>query len=223
MSEWPAVWWVHLTAGAPQNHPDRTAYRAARLTELAQAASLAGVAPERRILLDVPDQATIHHLPGIVTRLEEIFSAIRPSLVLTHPYEGGHPDHDTAAFAVSAALQKSQAPPEIVEFASYHNEPPYDGARLETGCFLPAPGTEEVEIRLSPEQQRRKQTLLECFVSQREMIANFPTGQERFRPAPLYDFAQPPHPGRLYYDTQPWGVSSADWRARASDYSRRNS
>ena len=47
-------------------------------------------------------------------------------LVLTHAYEGGHPDHDAVAFAVSgggAARGSDAADTTVVEMPFYHAGP----------------------------------------------------------------------------------------------------
>ncbi|MEO5568891.1 MAG: hypothetical protein ABIR92_10385, partial [Gemmatimonadaceae bacterium] len=57
--------------------------------------------------------------------------------MLTHPYEGGHSDHDSTAFAVHLAtgmlLREGRRAPIILELTSYHN---YGGARR-LFSFLP--------------------------------------------------------------------------------------
>ena len=40
--------------------------------------------------------------------------------VITHPYEGGHPDHDACAFAARAAVRHSANKAKLMEFTSYH-------------------------------------------------------------------------------------------------------
>jgi hypothetical protein len=37
-----------------------------------------------------------------------------------------------------------------------------------------------------------------------------------FRPAPDYDFSQPPHSGKLYYEHFDWGMSGERWRLFAA-------
>jgi hypothetical protein len=52
---------------------------------------------------------------------------------------------------------------------------------------------------------------MECYPTQRHVLGSFPLDVERFRVAPAYDFLQPPHDGRLYYERFRWGVSGAQW------------
>jgi LmbE family N-acetylglucosaminyl deacetylase len=137
-------------------------------------------------------------------------------VVVTHAYEGGHPDHDAAAFAVQAAAQRTGVP--VLEMAGYHGAT----GSLSVGRFLPPPGeaAPETVLRLTPEQQALKRRMLGCFVSQAQVLAAFPTGEERLRPAPRYDFTTPPHSGRLLYETMPWGITGAGFRALAAEARR---
>ena len=59
--------------------------------------------------------------------------------------------------------------------------------------------------------------MLDCFVTQRAVLAAFPVGTERLRPAPDYDFIQPPHAGRLFYETFPWGMTGMRFRRLAAE------
>ena len=74
----------------------------------------------------------MHHLTELAHRLREILEREKPQAVITHAYEGGHPDHDAAAFAVRAACRLAAEPPPILEMALYHRR---DG-RLVSGEFL---------------------------------------------------------------------------------------
>jgi LmbE family N-acetylglucosaminyl deacetylase len=140
-----------------------------------------------------------------------------PRIVLTHPYEGGHPDHDATALGVHLALDMladHDAPvPALLEFASYHVR---DG-RLAASEFLPAQGCREIDIVLSAPERDLKRDLIACHASQRETISRFPVDVERFRVAPRYDFAQPPHPGKLFYELFDWGMTGDRFRALAAD------
>jgi len=82
---------------------------------------------------------------------------------------------------------------------------------METGRFLP--GEEQGEaVILSDEARELKTRMLACFASQLEMIRNFPVDVERFRGAPVYDFTQAPHSGRLFYENFNWGITGGEWR-----------
>jgi LmbE family N-acetylglucosaminyl deacetylase len=140
---------------------------------------------------------------------------LRPAAILTHPYEGGHPDHDATAFAVHAACARVLNPPEVWEFASYHAASG-DGAVIEAGTFLP--DAEEVEtIALSDGARAMKSEMIARYGSQLHMLRHWPLDVERFRAAPVYDFTRPPHSGKLYYEHFDWGVTGERWRLLAEE------
>jgi LmbE family N-acetylglucosaminyl deacetylase len=198
---------VHVTDGAPRNQYDclahgfdsLSAYRAARRAELDSALAAAGVPCLSRECLDIPDQEASLELTRLTRQLAGIFRKRRPVVVFTHPYEGGHPDHDACAFAVhhAAALieASNQQAPLIIEAPFYHAS----AHGIETGTFLPAPvPIEEKVYLLSAEEQQRKQTLLACFTSQRETLSVFQAREERYRIAPAYEFRRPPHAAQAF-------------------------
>jgi LmbE family N-acetylglucosaminyl deacetylase len=209
---------VYITDGAPRDLADarragfETAadYASARRTELLNALAEAGLSEDRLRFLGIPDQGAAFALPGIARRLETIFEETGVAAVLTHSYEGGHPDHDSTALAVHAACARMRRPPAIWEFAGYHA---HNGS-MATGEFLIG-ATPGEAIVMSEEARERKRRMFECFATQRDMLRNFPIDVERFRPAPVYDFRQPPHPGRLFYEQFEWGVNGERWRALA--------
>jgi len=208
-------WIVHTTDGAPRSTIAREEYAATRRKEVECAMALAGVMPERLRTLGTVDQESVRALDRMRQQLCEIISHLHPDAILTHPYEGGHPDHDAAAFAVAAAVGQMKEKPRIVEFASYHNGNPAGVASMKIGEFLPGPPDAET-VRLSPESRARKQQMFECFRSQSEMLANFPIEVERFRNAPSYAFDRAPHEGQLFYEAQGWGVG-VEWRRLAME------
>ena len=201
---------VHATDGAPRSSAGREEYARARRAELLEALALAGVGAERAVELGLVDQEASHDLAGLAAALAALIDEIRPATVLTHAYEGGHPDHDAVAFAVSAARRMAAHPAGVAEFTSYHMR---DGA-METGVFLP--GMSLTEVRLSQAACARKRRMFGCFATQREMLDNFAVGVERFRPAPEYDFTAPPHAGLLFYEQFDWGMTGERFRALAA-------
>lgn len=208
---------IHVTDGAPCNladaqgagFRDRAEYAAARRRELLDALAIAGIPAERASQIGIVDQEASLYMPELSWRLQTMLEAIRPHAVLTHPYEGGHPDHDATAFAVHAAAQPRAIP--VFEFASYHNR---DGA-IATGCFLPA-STPAYRYVLSPGERELKRRMLDRFVSQQQVIEWFPLEYELFRPAPDYDFTRPPHEGTLLYERFGWGWTGERWRTLAA-------
>ena len=243
---------VHVTDGAPRTLDDAAragfdnpaAYAAARQAELAAALQVAGCAPERAGL-GIPDQDASLHMPAIARRLRALFARHGTQAVITHAYEGGHPDHDAVALAVHIA-----APGRVIEFPGYHAAP--DGGFV-TGRFLPAlkprhceersdaaiqdrkhgsggpwiatpqgrlamtahETQQAVHIPLDPAERARKRAMLDRFATQARILAAFGTQEEAFRPA-CPDFAAPPHPGTLNYEYWGWDMTGPRWRALAA-------
>jgi hypothetical protein len=54
--------------------------------------------------------------------------------------------------------------------------------------------------------------MMEAYSSQRLVLENFPIEQERLRLASNYDFSQPPHEGRLWYECMGWAMTGERWR-----------
>lgn len=209
---------VHVTDGAPRNGEDiRKAgvntwqeYAQLRRGEFQATMRAAGVAEDvRQICLECPDQEASFRITEIARRLCGVFEELRAEVVWTHPYEGGHPDHDATACAVHCALGHEMI---ALEFSSYHQGP----HGMETECFLPEPSGRVYQHVLTDEEKRAKRKLFECYASQREVLQYFPAKAEPVRRAPIYDFAQPPHAGRLYYENFSWGVTGAQWRELAT-------
>ncbi len=213
---------VYVTDGAPLDGRDCAShgfsslndYRRARQEELMHAFHLAGIPDARRLQLDLPDQRSAWHLEFLISKLLVALQEFSPHVILTHPYEGGHPDHDVCSVAVHRAvvLSETEVSPAILESTFYHAGP--DG--IETNCFLREMDiTPKVTRVLSPEESRRKQELLACFVSQSETLRYFRTDIEQYRIAPAYNFGKPPHEGELFYEKFPWGITGAQFRELA--------
>ena len=215
---------VHVTDGAPRNEEDRrnygfatlADYRNARALELCSVLAAAGLSGATRECLRVPDQEASYHLALLTRTIARIVRQQQPEVIFTHPFEGGHPDHDSCAFAVHHAVRllPVHARPLIIEAAFYHSGP--NGNQV--GTFLPAEQpVHEAELRLTPEELRRKRELLHLFASQRKTLAGFPLAVERFRIAPEYDFSRPPHAPPVLYDSFSWGTTSAEFARRARE------
>lgn len=218
---------VHVTDGAPADLADarahgctsREEYAALRQEELEGAMALAGIPPARLIPLGIADQEASFVLAGLARRLADLIEGGDIGCVITHAYEGGHPDHDAACFAMQAAAEllrrRGLSVPAVLEMTGYHARQDRDG--LETGRFLPVPGAgRELVMILDPETQAHKRRLFAAFPTQRAVLDQFLVADERLRPAPAYDFMLPPHPGRLWYENHPWGCDGEGWRTQAA-------
>jgi N-acetylglucosamine malate deacetylase 2 len=193
---------IHVTDGAPRHRADWKTYAQVRRAELLRAVSLAGIPPERCIDIGLPDQQASRNLIELSCHLSRLFDQLKPQIIFTHAFEGGHPDHDATCFAVHHAACSAR----VVEFSSYHRAAVNE--RIETGCFLEGA---QIEIALTEEQKSLKRRMFDCFASQRETLAWFRIDHECFRRAPSYDFTRPPHSGRLFYELFDWGISPAEW------------
>lgn len=217
---------LQVTDGAPRSGQDATAagcaswrdYAALRRRELDAALGLAGISPDRLDRLGFADQDASFHLAAIVRQIVQRIEDWRPELVLTHAYEGGHPDHDATAFAAHAACAVLDgAAPELVEMAGYHAGQD-GGTRFQE--FLPHPGLPVLSLPLGPAQRALKRRMLDAHASQARTLAPFRDDVERFRRAPAYGFVCAPHAGPLNYERFAWGMTGERWRALAAEASR---
>jgi LmbE family N-acetylglucosaminyl deacetylase len=217
---------VHATDGAPQDGADARAagfitaadYAAARRRELDAALAAGGVRAERAAL-GAADQGASFRMAELSRALAALLERHGARVVLTHPYEGGHPDHDAVAFCARAAAsllaRRGARAPEILEMAFYHAAP--EGWAV--GGFLPG-GPPPTVLALTGEERARKRAMLDAFASQAATLARFRVGNELLRAAPLHDFTAPPHAGALLYERFPWGMDGVRWRRLAAEAAR---
>lgn len=201
---------VHLTNGAPRpmsygrtiGFTTRRAYAAARRAEFERAMAQ-GEVRASALWFNVDDQELVFHLADTARRLAELFAERGIETVLTHPSEGGHPDHDAAALSVRAAAtllaRAGGNPPDIGEMAFYHAGP--EG--LVRQRFPADPAATELALTLDDAAWNRKCRMLAEFVTQRDVMADFDSRIERLRRAPSYDFTTP-NRGVLSYDGEQW-------------------
>lgn len=228
LSRWPQIEVVHVTDGAPRDMRDAAAlslvrredYAALRRAERRAALDVAGVPAHRTHDLGYVDNATSDDLIALTADVYSVLHAAEPDVVVTHPYEGGHPDHDATAFAVHAAVdltrEREERAPIIMEMTSYHLGP----SGISTGTFLPDDHRIAFDTALDDDLRALKRRMLECHASQRKVLCHFGCEREPIRIAPRYDFGTPPHAGRLFYEHFDWWMSGAAWRARAREAMR---
>jgi LmbE family N-acetylglucosaminyl deacetylase len=214
---------AHVTDGAPRDvryaqsrgFQTREEYARARRREVVNALAHVGITPDRCRDLGYVDGEASMQLLELVFDVADIMDEVRPDIVLTHPYEGGHSDHDATAFAVHLAcgiLRRDNVPtPLVLELTSYHN---YSGTRR-VFSFLPFIGSEEQTIQLTEGERELKKRMYQEFASQRPVLEHFPIDLERFRPAPRYLFTEAPHEGQLDYERFCTIITGAQWRQNA--------
>lgn len=222
---------LHVTDGAPRKEEiwrrhgfaSFPEYHDARWNEFKHAMSVAGIPDISHECLEVPGQEAGLRLSQLTRWLVRVLQMHAAEVVFTHPYEGGHPDHDSCAFAVHHAVaylkRRKEPAPLIIEGAFYHAGP-YQ-TEIAMGSFLPPPNiVPEASYPLSAEERERKQKVLGCFATQQETLRCFPLDWERFRIAPEYEFRVPAHPGTVLYDARSWGMSSQSFSELAWEADR---
>ena len=209
---------VHVTDGAPRSGHDAADrgyaswrdYADARRGELIAAMSLAGVPPDALVPFGIPDQEATDRIAEIARRLAALFYERTIRHVLTHAFEGGHPDHDACAVAVHLACgilgARGLEPPSLIEMPYYTLG--RNGWRVQRFGDVRSP---ETVIELRPREQRLKRAMLAAHSSQAAVLSLFPIDVERFRCSPPYDFTRLPNSGWLLYEHQNWGMTGARW------------
>jgi N-acetylglucosamine malate deacetylase 2 len=225
LARFPSSRIVYLTDGAPRDthlwppsmRGSREDYAEVRRLEVAKVLAHVGISTEQVFWLGGIDQEAIFDIRTLAARLREFLRAWRLELLITHPYEGGHPDHDSAALVARlTARSLGREAPAILEMTSYHVR----NGQCVTGEFLNPEPASEIAFELSEDDRLRKRKMLDAYPSQRLVLENFPIVTERMRIAPAYDFSHPPHQGKLWYECMGWATTGARWREVAFAASR---
>jgi N-acetylglucosamine malate deacetylase 2 len=202
---------ILLTDGAPHDMGDarrlgfatREAYGRHRAGELGSALAALGFAG-RLLCYEIPDQEAVFQIEAVLPRLRR--DTAGAGCIVTHPYEGGHPDHD------AAALLASRLALPVVEFACYARV----GGERVFGRFVDDPGRAEAVRVLDAEDRVRVDRALAAHSSQAGVFGSWRPAFERWRAAPYYDFGRAP-PGEVcLYDGFGWALTQARWRAIAA-------
>jgi LmbE family N-acetylglucosaminyl deacetylase len=220
LSRFPQSAVVFLTDGAPRDtrfwsaqvNGSREAYAETRRQEAFKALNYAGVWQNRIFWLAGVDQEAAFEIPTLAGRFAKIVAEMRPETVITHSYEGGHPDHDSAAVVAAIAISSLETSHFLLEMTSYHARE----GRCVTGEFLNSDPTSELCFELSSGDRDRKRRMMDAYASQRLVLENFPIDCERLRLAPEYNFAEPPHSGKLWYECMGWPMTGVRWRELAT-------
>jgi hypothetical protein len=209
---------IHVTDGAPRDlrcvhaagFSSSAEYARARGRELARALDLAQVPVGRRHTFAIGDQQAFRHLPTIVAALCALFKSEGVKVVFTHPYEGGHLDHDACACAVALACKRMERcgmkAPVVIEMAFYHESE----HGLVTQRFSQESDA-DVVIRFDQEEALIRDEMLGAHASQAAILGLFREHLARLRPAPLYDFRRLPNHGHIFYHRFIDDVTPADW------------
>lgn len=223
----------HVTDGSPLDLQDarrngydsREAYASARRRELYDVLTKTGIPHENAVCLGYIDQQAAFFLSRLTDTIATLLKHLPANIVLTHPYEGGHPDHDATAFAVHMACRRLRQtgikPPTIIEMGSFYNRAdpsaPYRFPSMYPG--------REVRQEVTGQQLAFKRALLASFRTQQHVLQYVPAHIEYFRIAPEYRFERPPHTGPFQYERFDWNMTMYRWleltKAATSQLERR--
>jgi LmbE family N-acetylglucosaminyl deacetylase len=216
---------LHITDGAPSDMHDAAAagfkerceYAQARRQECLAALAIANVPEDRVVEFEITDQCAAHCLADLTKKIATFLQQSGADIVVTHPYEGGHPDHDATAFATHTAVRLMKEngfrPPVLFEMALH----PSTDFKAKLPEFLPGSERETTTLLLDERAQQLKQRMFACFKTQRSSLEVSPLGPEKFRQPPTYDFSAPPFGDKLYYENFDWALRGEEWQSLAAD------
>ncbi len=125
-----------------------------RKREVTEALDVIGVPHENRFFLDIPERTVFQNFALVVNRLEKITQDHFIDCVLSTDYEGGHEDHDSAAFCASMLAQKYKI--DQYTYPSYHSA---NGTRSLVKEFIPS-RTNVIRLEVTePEIKKRMSTI----------------------------------------------------------------
>lgn len=225
LAQFPKTVVAFLTDGAPRDtrfwpsdmSGSRQKYAELRRRETANAFRHARIS-ETPVWLGGTDQETVFQIQMLTSKLRALLDKTGIEAIVTHPYEGGHPDHDSAALIARLAISRMRKTPrpELLEMTSYHAH----NKRCVTGEFLPEKSVgqkfDPLIFDLNECDRERKQKMMAAYRSQRAVLEGFRVDREMIRLAPDYDFSRPPHEGKLCYECMGWPINGARWREIAA-------
>lgn len=180
-----------------------------REQELSQAMALLALPQEHRHLMRLPNRGLLPILPQAVNALHALLADIQPDIVVATAYEGGHIDHDTVNFMLSAAMKHMPPTLEAWEFPLYTKTGPWFLLHWRIADFIPG-GPSPTFLPLSKEALAVKFSMMRAYKSQRQDMLPFRmlmSSQklqqvgEPYREIPRdREYIVPPHPGRLNYE-----------------------
>jgi LmbE family N-acetylglucosaminyl deacetylase len=216
----PGCLMVHVTDGAPNDPKEwkgfsREEYAQIREREMSAALDDAGHTGER-VSFGSPDQEAAFRLEDNARTLADLFRKNRTAFVLTHAYEGGHPDHDASAFIVHAAkriLEKEGVIVHVIEAPLYRMQ----GSRSVRQKFIPVSGARAHTFRLDRKERALKERLYADHASQSGVLSTMSTTTEWLRKAPEYDFTGAANGGNLSRLFGGAGIGKEKWESLARE------
>jgi hypothetical protein len=142
-------------------------------------------------------------LPQTHAEMRSAIEQCAPDQIWLPAYEGGSSDRD----GLNALGQLFVDQIAMLEFAEVNF---YRGAAR--AHQFPFPDGSEETIVLDAADREQKRQLLGLYSSDARNLADVGLASECYRPLAVYDYSQPPHPGRLWYARRRWDLFH---RARA--------
>jgi len=194
------VFSAYLTCGVPAPEmlwPWQRKSHIRRVLRRRQEANRAANALGLEIASDqqIPTRTLRLALEGTHRLIQRLIRHLSIDMLWTPAYEGGHQDHDVTNFLASTF--RSMLP--LWEFSEYN----FAGGRARSQEFFSPNGSEKT-ILLTEEEQRRKRATLGLYRSERANLRHIWIEKEVFRPLAEYDYSQPPHSGKLFYQRFQW-------------------
>ena len=213
---------VYATDGAPQDpyfwnrYGSREAYSRMRQEECRLALGEVSVREivflankEPRLI----DQELFQNLAIAFEVLDEEARRVQPQAILTMAYEGGHPDHDSCSLLGHELGVELGIP--VWETPLYRRK----RSELSVQEFLEPNGS---EIAFSPgaTEIERKRAMCSRYASQGDFLQVFGVEREIFRPQIEYDYARPPHEGKLNYEIWQWSMTGAQVSGKLTEFQK---
>ena len=107
----------------------------------------------------------------------------------------GNPDHD----ALNAIGFKLKSRLSVLEFAEYN----FFGGKALSQSFVSSDETMRL-FTLTPDERAAKRAALKMYASERGNLSSIDIDQESYRPLAAYDYAHPPHQGKVWYARFQW-------------------
>ena len=167
---------------------------ARRRTEAETACKLLGLEPVA--WSDRPARHLWRQLAEAETEARAVVAKFGVDQIWAPAFEGGNPDHDGANLIARRLADEGAS---VLEFAEYN----LAGGRINSHAFPHANGSEEM-LTLSAAEREAKRRALAAYVSERGNLGYVRLEREVMRPLARYDYAAPPHPGKLWYNRFQW-------------------
>jgi LmbE family N-acetylglucosaminyl deacetylase len=145
---------------------------------------------------DRPARHLWRDLAAAETEARAALAATRADQLWVPAFEGGNPDHDGASAIASRFAAEGLS---VLEFAEYN----LAGGRANSHSF-PAPTDAEETLQLTEAERVAKRRALALYASERGNLGYVASEREVCRPLTAYDYARPPHPGKLWYARFQW-------------------